>query len=179
MKITSALAILAIVFAFTSTEVKPFPELQGEKLSGEMLSVPTDLNGKLSIVGMAYSKKSEDMLKTWYGPMYNKFVLKRGMFDSNYDVNMLFIPMYTGAKKAAYKVSMNKMKESNRKDLYPYLLFYKGSLEPFVSELNMDNKALPYLFVLDEQGNVIASVKGFFSDSKMEQIESALDERMD
>ena len=178
MKITSAIAMIGLALTLSIGGDKVFPVLEGEKLTGETIIIPKYLQGKLSIVGMAYSKKSEVMLKTWYEPMYNKFILKRGMFDSNYDVNMLFIPMYTGAKKAAYQVSINKMKESNRKDLYPYLLFYKGSLEPYVSELRMENKALPYLFVLDEQGNIITSVKGFFSDAKMEQIETALDNRM-
>ena len=121
---------------------KPFPELPGKTLDNREIVVPTDTQDKLTIVGMAYSKKSEDILKGWYEPMFNKFVLKRGIMDHLYDVNFFFIPMYTGAKKMAYEISMDKMRESNRKDLYPYLLFYKGELEPYVSVLKMEEKEL-------------------------------------
>ena len=124
---------------------------------------------------MAYSKKSEDILKGWYEPMFNKFVLKRGIMDHLYDVNFFFIPMYTGAKKMAYEISMDKMRESNRKDLYPYLLFYKGELEPYVSVLKMEEKELPYLFIIDRDGKVLYRTKGLYSEKKMEEIEAILD----
>ena len=173
------LILLLTAATLSTTAQQKFPSLTGEKLSGDQITLPEGVNDKVSIIGMAYSKKSEDMLKTWYTPMYDKFVLKRGIFDAQYDVNMLFVPMYTGTKKAAYNVSMKKMKESNRKDLYPYLLFYKGSLEPYVSELKMENKALPYLFVVDQGGKILYQTQGFFSEKKMERIEEILDAQLD
>ncbi|MCH2199546.1 MAG: hypothetical protein MK081_12265 [Flavobacteriales bacterium] len=156
-----------------------FPELQGESLEGTQITIPTDTGDKITIVGMAYSKKSEATLKTWYEPMFDKFVLKRGIMDHLYDVNFYFIPMYTGAKKAAYDVSIKKMKESNRKDLFPYLLFYKGSMDPYVDVLKMDKKDLPYLFIIDESGTIIYATKGLYSEKKMEEIEAALDAQLD
>lgn len=177
IKLLSITSLLCLLF-IASPKGKTFSELQGEKLTGEQVSIPKDIGDKVSIVGMAYSKKSEATLKTWYQPMFDKFVLKRGIFDAQYDVNLLFIPMFTGSKKAAYNVSMKQMKESNREDLYPYLLFYKGDLEPYVSELEMDNKELPYLFILDENGSILYSTKGLFNEKKMEEIEAVLDARL-
>lgn len=173
------LAITALLALFVLTSFgqvgKPFPELPGQTLDNREIIVPTDTKDKLTIVGMAYSKKSEDILKGWYEPMFNKFVLKRGIMDHLYDVNFFFIPMYTGAKKMAYEISMDKMRESNRKDLYPYLLFYKGELEPYVSVLKMEEKELPYLFIIDREGNVLYRTKGLYSEKKMEEIEAILD----
>ncbi len=177
MKLLSSLIFLGLLFS-AGPKGTTFPELQGEKLTGEQLTIPKDIGNKVSIVGMAYSKKSEATLKTWYQPMFDKFVLKRGIFDAQYDVNLLFIPMFTGGKKAAYNVSIKKMKESNREDLYPYLLFYKGDLEPYVSTLEMDNKELPYLFILDEEGEILYSTKGLFNEKKMSEIETVLDARL-
>jgi hypothetical protein len=156
-----------------------FPDLPGELLTGENIVLPSDKQDKLTLVGMAYSKGAEDILKSWYTPMYDKFVLKRGMFDHLYDVNFLFVPMYVGAKKAAYKASIKKMKDSNRKDLYPYLLFYKGGLDPYVDMLGMDNKNQAYLFIIDKQGKILYHTKGMFSENKMEEIEGVLDENLD
>lgn len=156
-----------------------FPDLTGETLEETNMTIPVDTKGKLTMIGMAYSKKAEETLKTWYTPMYDKFVLKRGIFDHMYDVNLLFIPMYTGAKKAAYGKTIKQLKESNRKDLFPYILFYKGSMDPYVSDLSMENKNLPYFFLLDEEGNIVYQTKGLFSESKMDKIEGILDSRLD
>jgi hypothetical protein len=176
-----ALFILTLLTSLTlvAQKGKTFPDLEGETLDGKTIVVPADVSDKLTIVGMAFSKKAEATLKSWYTPMYDKFILKRGIFDAQYDVNFFFIPMYTGTKKMAYQISMNKMRESNRKDLYPYLLFYKGEMDPYISVLNMDEKNLSYLFVIDQKGKVIYSTKGLFTEKKMEGLEDLLDSFVD
>lgn len=155
---------------------KLFPELNGETLDGASKSIPEAVMGKLTIVGMAYSGKSEDALKTWYNPMYDKFVLKRGIFDHTFDVNLVFVPMYIGLKQAAYEPTLKDLKSSNRKDLYPYLLFYKGELEPYGSILGLTDKNSPYFFVLDQDGKIVHTFSGIFTEAKMEAIEAVLDE---
>jgi hypothetical protein len=163
--------------AITQAQVgKPFPTLTGETLEQKEITLPEGAAGKLTLLGLAYSKKSEDVLKTWYTPLYDKFVLKRGMFDSQYDINMHFIPMYTGMKKAAYEATLKELRESNRKDLFPYILFYKGSLDPYEESLKLDDPGLPYFFLLDENGTVIYSTKGLYTEKKMEELETILDE---
>ncbi|MCB0761294.1 MAG: hypothetical protein KDC12_07185 [Flavobacteriales bacterium] len=168
-----------VVGATSAQEGNEFPELTGETLQETTFTIPVDTKGKITIIGMAYSAKAESTLKTWYTPMHDKFVLKRGIFDELYDVNLFFIPMYTDVKKVAYDATLEKLKESNRTDLFPYILFYKGEKEPYVSELEMDNKNLPYFFVLDENGVVLYATQGLYSEEKMEKIEEILDSRLD
>lgn len=175
MKIWITLSLFCIgSFAWSQTG-QTFPELPGELLTGEKVILPQDRNDKLTIIGMAYSKKSEDVLRSWYEPMFNKFVLKRGIFDHMYDAHFFFSPMYTGAKKVTYNTSINKMKESNRKDLYPYLLFYKGEMDPYVDALNMKDKNSAYLYIIDTTGMVLYHTKGLYTEKKMEEIEGILD----
>jgi len=162
------------VLSIAAIENKTFPSIEGETLTGEQINIPQSTLGKVTIVGMAYSKKSEEMLKSWFQPMYNKFIAQSGMFD-DYDVNLYFIPMFTGTKKMAYNKTIKNLKESNRKDLHPYMMFYKGELEPYVTDLKMDRKDLPYFFVLDKEGNIVYSTQGFFNESKMEKIEEAIE----
>ena len=178
MRIVLAVVLLSIGFSAHAQEGIIFPDLAGETLEGESTELPKSVNGKVTLVGLAYSKKAEEALLTWYTPMYDKFVLKRGIFDHLYNVNMFFVPMYTGAKKMAYETSMKKLRESNRKDLFPYILFYKGELEVYADKLKMDNKNLPYFFVLDENGKILYATKGLFNEQKMEKIEEILDERI-
>lgn len=174
-----ALFITALFFSINvyAQEGIQFPALQGETLEDNQVSLPEDTKGKLTFIGMSYSPKAENTLKTWYQPMYDKFVLKRGMFDSMYDVNLYFVPMFTGGKKAVYEKTLKKLKESNRTDLFPYILFYKGELEPY-EDLKMDNANLPYFFVLDEQGKILYATKGLYNEDKMEKIEEILDSRL-
>lgn len=155
-----------------------FPVLEGEILSGGQITLPNDTD-RPTIIGMAYSKKAEADLKTWYQPMYDTFVLKRGIFDSMYKVDLFMIPMFTGMKKAAYESSIKKLREENRKDLFPHIVFYRGSLEPYATELKMDDKNKPYLFIIDQNGRVLFSTSGAYTAKKKESIENVLDPLMD
>lgn len=123
---------------------------------------------------MAYSQKAEDLLDSWYQPIYDKFIAKLGMFDKGYDVNLYFVPMYIGLKQAAYESSLKELKASSRKDLFPHILFYKGKLEPYDKELKMTDKSQAYLFILDEKGNILYSTSGKYSENKMYEIEEVL-----
>lgn len=179
MRIALAFCLITLTgFTMLGQEGKQFPKLSGETLDSKEVTIPESVTGKITLVGLAYSKKAEQTLSTWYTPMYDKFVLKRGIFDHLYDVNMFFVPMYTGAKKMAYGTSMKKLMESNRKDLFPYILFYKGELDVYAEALNMDNKNLPYFFVLDEEGKIVYATKGLYNEQKMEKIEEILDARL-
>jgi len=155
---------------------KTFPSLEGEALDGKKLTIPTQTKGKITIIGMAYAKKAEETLNTWYTPFYDKFVLKRGIFDHKYDVNLYFIPMFSGLKKVTYEANIKELRESNRKDLYPHLLFYKGEIDSYVATLEMTDKNHPYFFVLDENGKIRYATFGLFTEKKMEKIEEVLDE---
>jgi|JI9StandDraft_1071089.scaffolds.fasta_scaffold423390_1 hypothetical protein len=155
----------------TSTK---FPAISGEGLDGKKISLPVDCAGKKTLVGMAYSAKAQDALVSWYEPMFDKFVSKVGMFDYQYDVNLYFIPMFIGLKQSLYDATLKDLKSQNRKDLYPYVMFYKGDLAPYDEQLNMKDKNIPYLFVLNERGDIIHATNGNFSESKMEAIEEVL-----
>ncbi len=151
-----------------------FPSISGKTLNDRQISIPADTSDKITLVGMAYSKKAEGTLKSWFMPLYDKFVLKRGMFDKNYDINLFFIPMFTGLKKSAYENAFKKLKESNRKTLFDNIVFYKGDLEPYKSELGLKEKDKAYLFLLDTEGNIIYKTDGKFTESKLEALEESI-----
>ena len=92
-------------------------------------------------------------------------------------MNLCLIAMYIGLKQTAYESTMKDLRETNRKDLFPYILFYKGPLEPYDSKLKLTDKAIPYFFLLDETGKIVHAFSGTFSESKMEKLEEALNDR--
>lgn len=150
-----------------------FPLIEGENLKNEFITIPTDTKGKYTLIGLAYSKKAEDDLKTWFSPTYNQFLKEpdpNNIFQFDYDINLYFIPMFTGAKRPAYQRTMKKIKKTIDNRLEPYILFYKGNLKEYEEALGFDGKDVPYFFLLKEDGEIIYTTYGKYSDKKMQEI---------
>lgn len=172
-------ACLLVSSALYGQTKAAFPQMELTNLDDETIYIPKDTRGKYTLIGMAYSKKSEDELITWFNPVYQTFIHKSSkpsLFDADYDVNIFFIAMFTGFNKAAVGSVKKKMRENADPELEPHLLFYKGEIKSFKQALKLDRKDTPYFFVLDEGGNVVHTTSGAFSRSKLDSIEEFLDE---
>ncbi len=175
--LSSLLAVL-IICSSQAQSAKQFPNLDGENLVNGFFSIPSDLNGKYTLIALAFSKKSEKALKTWFQPTYNQFIYKPetpSLFAGNYDVNVYFVPMFTGAKRPAYQKSMEKVSETLDPKLHPHVLFYKGTIKEYKNALDFDGKDIPYFYVLDPDGNIIHSTSGIYSERKMQAIVDAVE----
>lgn len=158
-----------------------FPNMEGESLTNEFITLPKELEGKYSLVGLAFSKKAEAHLKTWFEPVFNQFIYKPenpGPFDFTYDINCYFVPMFTGAKRPAYQKVMKKLQKSIDKRLQPYVLFYKGQLKMYKESLNFDGKDIPYFYVLDPNGEIVYATSGRYTTQKMQVIVNAVDDAL-
>ncbi|MEM6829228.1 MAG: hypothetical protein AAGA66_03875 [Bacteroidota bacterium] len=159
----------------------PFPSMEAESLTNEFVNIPKDLSDKHSVIGLAYSKKSENYLKTWFEPAYNQFIYKPekpSVFSISYDIHCFFVPMFTGAKRPAYQGVMKKMKKTIDKRLLPNVLFYKGQLKEYKKSLNFEGKDVPYFFVLNPDGKIVYATSGRYTERKMQEIVNALDEAL-
>jgi hypothetical protein len=159
-----------------SVFTQKFPELNGKTLQDKVVDLPADAMGKYTLIGLSYNKKAEEYLRSWFEPVFDKFILKRGMFDDMYDVNVYFVPMFTGAKKISYDKAFKEVKQKTDKELYSRVLFYKGELKIYKETLGMTDKEKPYFFLLDPDGNIVLRFKGRFKESYFEDIELVLDE---
>jgi len=155
-----------------------FPAMEVETVEDKKVSLPKDTKGKFTLLGLAYSKKSEDELNTWFQPVYDKFVGKAGgLFEGfGYDVNVYFIPMFTGINAAATGTAKKKAVKNITPELLQKILFYKGELKPYKETLKFDSKELPYFYVLDKDGKIVYTTSGKFSTKKLDEIESVLEE---
>lgn len=161
---------------------KAFPAMQCEDYNGKIVSLPTDTKGKYTLLGMAFSNDAEANLKTWINPVYNKFIAKvdaskADVFDVHvdYDVNLYFVPMFTGINKLTSKQSKEKIRANTDKELYSYLLFYEGD-KTYKEELDFEKKDIPYFFVLDKNGKIAYACSGPYDDKKMEKILNVIEE---
>lgn len=156
---------------------KQFPEMTAETVEDKKVNLPLDVKGKYTLLGLAYSKKSEDELNTWFGPVYSTFIEKQtGMMQSiSYDVNVYFVPMFTGVNAAATGTAKRKAMKNVDPKLLPYILFYKGELRKYKDELDFERRDIPYFFVLDPDGKIVFATEGRYSDAKMESIEAVIE----
>lgn len=172
--------IILLAFSFPSfAQVigKTFPEMEAETVEDKVVSLPDGTKGKYTLLGLAYSKKSEDELNGWFEPIFYKFIQKTTglMADFGYDVNVYFIPMFTGINAAATGTAKRKALKKVDPQLLPYILFYKGELKRFKDELDFEKKDIPYFFVLDQNGKIVFATSGAFSESKLDQIEEVIE----
>jgi hypothetical protein len=156
---------------------KIFPEMTAETVEDKSVTIPTDTKGKYTLVGLAYSKKSEDELNTWFNPVFGKFIQKTNglMGGMGYDVNVYFIPMFTGVNAAATGTAKKKAAKNIDPQLLPYILFYKGELKTYKEALDFERKDIPYFFVLDPEGKIVFATSGKYSDDKMDSIEEKIE----
>lgn len=181
MKKLFALITACIVFTCASKAQvigKMFPDMATETVDDKKINLPHVAKGKYTLVGLAYSKKSEDELNTWFQPVFEKFIQKnKGLFEGfAYDVNVYFVPMFTGVNAAATGTAKKKALQNVDPNLLPYILFYKGELKPYKEALDFEKKDVPYFFVLDKEGKILYATSGKYAAKKMDEIESVMEE---
>ncbi|MFL5762459.1 MAG: TlpA family protein disulfide reductase [Bacteroidia bacterium] len=182
--------LIIIAIAATVTAFKPkanvvgtiFPAMECEDYNGKAVNLPENTKGKYTLLCCAFRTAAEDDLKTWINPIYNKFIgkvdaSKADVFDVHvdYDVNLYFIPMFTGFNKLASQSSKDKIKSKTDKELWPYLLFYDGG-KTYKDELEFKDRDIPYFFVLDKTGKVMYTTSGKYDDKKLEKILDVIEE---
>lgn len=156
---------------------KPFPAMTAETVENKEVELPASVLGKYTLIGLAYSKKSESELNSWFQPVFTKFIQKtNGLFSGfSYDVNVYFVPMFTGINAAATGTAKRKAAKNIDPQLLPYVLFYKGELKSYKAALDFEKKDIPYFFVLDPEGKIIYATSGKYSEAKMDAIEETLE----
>ncbi len=156
---------------------KQFPDMTAQTSEDKNVNLPKDIQGKYTLLGLAYSKKSEDELVTWFEPVFSKFIQKPTglMAGMGYDVNVFFIPMFTGINAAATGIAKKKAIKNVDPQLLPYILFYKGDLKPYKEALEFDRHDIPYFFVLDPKGKILYGTSGSYTEKKMDEVEKVIE----
>lgn len=165
------------VVAHAQVVGKMFPAMEAESVEDKKVKLPDDVKGKYTLLGLAYSKKSEDELNSWFQPVFEKFIQKTTglMSGFGYDVNVYFVPMFTGVNAAATGTAKRKAMKNIDPQLLPYILFYRGELKPYKEALDFEKKDIPYFFVLDETGKIVYATSGKFSTAKLDKVEEVIE----
>jgi len=176
--LTAIVCLVSVNFIEAQVLGKVFPSMETETLEDKKVILPDDTKGKYTLVGLAYSKKSEDDLSSWFNPVYNKFVRKTtGLLEGmGYDVNVYFVPMFTGINAAASGTAKKKAIKNTDPRLFPHILFYKGELKPYKEALDFEKRDIPYFFVLDPNGNIVFATSGPYTEDKLDEAEESIED---
>ena len=171
------ITFMSIASAFAQTG-SAFPNFPTKKLNGQTFILPDSVKGKFSIIGIAFSKKAEESLLTWYEPAYQTFIQKKKtIFASEvYNVNTYFLAVITGANKVSGEDIVKKIKENTQKELQPYVLTYIGEFASYKKTLNITESDEPYFFILNEKGVIVHITKGAYTAEKLAEVEEILSE---
>ncbi|HMG93778.1 MAG TPA: hypothetical protein VK589_27155 [Chryseolinea sp.] len=177
---TFGFVVFGLLLSFVTTAQvtgKMFPDMEAETVEDKKVKLPQEVKGKYTLLGLAYSKKSEEELNSWFQPVFDKFIQKTGgvLAGFSYDVNVYFIPMFTGVNAAATGTAKRKALKNIDPQLLPYVLFYKGELKPYKDALDFEKKDIPYFFVLDPEGKIVFATSGKYTDAKMDKVETVME----
>ncbi|MDJ1484905.1 hypothetical protein QNI16_30680 [Cytophagaceae bacterium YF14B1] len=163
-------SILFAVFAI-ATHAQTFPTLKGTTLDDKSIILPQAVAGKYSILILTYSAKASEQIAPWFDNLYDYFIM-----DPDYDMNLYVVPMITGAKSLIAGKIEKQLKKSVQQGYQKHFVLYQGDIEEYKKTLRLDNKDVPYLFLLDKSGKIVYQAAGQYSDAYLDKIEDKLPE---
>ena len=174
MKNLLAITVLFAALNCSAQKGKAFPNTNGATLDDKEKSIPF-INGKSSILAVAFHRGAEEELKKWLNPLYNTFMVKSKAktldMSTVYDVNFVFVPMIAGVKMIA-----DEYKSGTDKEFWPVVLDTKKSdMKAAATYLGITDRKIPYIFVLNKDGVVIDVQSGEYSEDKIDAIEEAME----
>ena len=172
-----ALMLMQSIFAYSQSG-QTFPDLTGKTLSNQSVTLPKDTKGRMTLIGISFSQKSEEELSGWFQPIYTNFIEKvnGNLFPTDeYDINIYFVPMLVGINKGASDKLRDYLKSQLDPELQEYVLIYEGELKPYKDKLKFGAKDTPYFYLLDEDGKIVYMTSGAFSNEKLQKMVETLD----
>jgi hypothetical protein len=178
MKKLLVLCLCVLTLPSLGQKGKMFPEISGTVLDDREVTLPRDTKGRVTLVGIAFSKKSDKLLKEWLNPVYTTFVEPPSVDflpPDPYDINIYFIGLLKGLAKAANEKVELEMTENIDPKLHQYTMVSTSAFKPIKKELKLGKKDLPYFFILDDSGNILYHTEGQYTERKMKEIKALVD----
>jgi hypothetical protein len=173
----SLLALLLFAsLSFFAQKGDKFPNIKGVCLDDKNMSVPT-LNGKYSVIAIAFHRNAEEDLKKWLNPLYDAFIKTEKESSTGfdladiYDVNFVFIPLISGYRRVA-----EDFKKGTDKQFWSYILdTEKTDISLLQQKLGITDNKVPYFYVLDKEGKIVEVQSGKFTTTKLDKLEDAVE----
>lgn len=168
--------ILISTLTLSAQKGQIFPTIDVFDLNEKPLSIPEDVKGKFSLIGVAFSEDAQDDLYSWSQPVFSEFLDENNLSSLVYDPNVHLILMFTGANQLAYKKAKKQITEGTDESLLDNVVLFKGKMENYRKDLKMKDRKKPYFFVLDKNGKIIYTASGKYSKKVLQEVGNLIEE---
>ncbi len=138
------------------TEGKKFPIVNARTLSGHDVQFPEIASGKVSLIAVAFVRGAQSMLDSWTEP-FERACREDGVYE---------VPMIEGSIwKLVSGFIDSGMRSGIPNKKHDNVATYYGQTGDIRKELGITDTSKGYVYLLDEDGNIIFEGSGF-SDEK-------------
>ena len=164
-----------LLFSASPIISQPISNFTGHTLNQKQLTFPLDTKGKFTILCFATSLKSQNYLQTWLDPIYQKYIAKTGIMDDAFDVNVYFIPVLKTSSRHIQENIQRQFSDNTPNELRSHVVFSDSPAEPLIAELKLSDESLPYIYLLDKNGNIIYKTSGAYTEDKFDAIDDLIE----
>lgn len=139
-------------------------------LNDEALTIPNDIKGKFSLIGVAFSEDAQEDLYSWSQPVFSEFMDDNNLSSLVYDPHVHLILMSTGVNQVAYNKAKEQIIAGTDESLKDNIVLFKGAMEDYRKTLKMKDRKKPYFFVLNKSGKIIYVASGRYSAQVLKEV---------
>ncbi|MDX1958839.1 MAG: hypothetical protein SFU98_09710 [Leptospiraceae bacterium] len=147
--------------------LEKFPKLEAKTLAGRKVSFPEVTKGKKSFLVLAFEDKGEYENCQAQADKWARF------WETNLkkkDIVFYEVPMMSGKYSWISFWVDSGMRSGIDKAKHDAVACYYGDKEKYITRLGIKNLRNAYVFLLDEEGNILITEDGEINDSKTEKI---------
>ncbi len=177
------LTLLTSLSANTIAQIgEMYPSMSGENLMRKDVNLPIK-NGKVTLIALAYSEKSDEDLKAWRTALFDLFIQAPGtdLFNFEpYDGNVKFVVLLMGVNKMAAGKVKSKLEDNIKDHWKEHIIVVKGKNIDNYPSLDLGKakkeRTKPYFFLLDKQGKIVYTTSGAYTKEKYNELDKKLQE---
>lgn len=135
-----------------------FPSFQGDSISNGSLVMPSASIGKVSLVGISFKQYGFEQIISWMEPLQNEYNIMKNTSKpkSKHRFQIMYFSMTEGGMLASLlRGSMKSgLSKTIPREFHDTSVVYVGVLDKICEKLNIDNRLVGHMFLLDEKARV-------------------------
>jgi ATPase complex subunit ATP10 len=142
----------------------PFPKIKARSLAGTEFTLPDVAKGQVTLVAIAFRRQAQRMLDSWLVPFERAF-------GEQPTVTVYEVPMIEGRifKWMASTIDAG-MRAGIPKEKHNHVVTYYGNAAKYRQILEMEDRSLGYIFLLDPEGRIRWRGEGFAEPDEIDRM---------
>lgn len=157
------LLTISLTIIMIHASAQKFPPIEARSLSGEQYTFPARAEGKVTLIVVAFKRQSQPLIDQWVG-LWEKH------FGNDPAFGFYEIPMLASGWKIMRGIIDGGMQSGVPASKHDKTATYYGPLDKYYEALEIDDRSIPYFFLLDTNANIQWRESGRLTDAKAESL---------